>query len=419
MKRKQNKHTTWFILALLLFVVFVLWSGFYGLLFGLVLWPVAVMWRLYVPARVKKIVRSYWISLPAMVIGIIGFAVFLRVFVFEIYGIPSSSMENTLYPGDKVWVNKLHYGPRMPRTPVEIPWFNSLFIINRSWWEKAKRVSWPYKRLRGMDEVERNDVLVFDPPWGNDAFIKRCAACPGDRVEIRGTEVWINGKKLPGLAQIKYPYAVFYKDEDSLKQWADQKGLWIRDYAWQSVGNLAQISMDYMDYQHLIRKSFVDSISLFTKQNPALRQFFESQRTDDQIVYRDTSRNDPEKMLFPKDLKKQWSLHHYGPLKIPEKGMHIRLTEKNYRIYKDVIRQFEQDTIVKDPSGIKINGNYTDKYTFSKDYYFMLGDNRDQSNDSRYWGFVPEENIIGKATFLLFSSRINRLKEGRIFRVIR
>ncbi len=413
----HKKFILYFCLTLVLFILFIIWSGFYQLLYGVALWPVFLLSRLILPRNVQSIFRSNWIKTPLYFIGVIVLAVCFRVFLLGIYTIPSSSMANTLFPGDKILVSKIHYGPKLPKSPLEIPLFNVLFTLKKSWLKQSKNTKWPHKRLNGLSSIERNDIIVFEQPRNHEAYIKRCIGCPGDTLEIQGNQVLSNGSKLPTPETVKYPYALFYDEKDSLQQWATKHGMFLHNYAGKSKPSLAKLTLTQKNYIQLKQEHIVDSIQLFTENNPNLKQYYDNQPNNKRWVRSDDNikQYNPRNNLFPHTTKNSWSLHYYGPLVVPEKDLEIELTTENGKLYKSVIEKFEGDSVTIDSTHIFINGRKAQTYTFSRNYYFMLGDNRDHSQDSRYWGFVPKTHIIGKAVVVLFSTKWRKLVDGRFF----
>lgn len=292
--------------------------------------------------------------------GVLVLAVSMRVFIFEIYSIPTGSMKNTLIPGDKVLVCKLNYGPKLPRSPFEIPWFNVFFYLNKEARAKSDSTWWHYRRLNGYSKINRGDIVVFQPPFvGNDVFIKRCVALPGDTIQVIQSQVYINGQRQEDPPYSRFSYMIWYNNLNSFRAMADslgiQKfGLWVR-----KQNGFVELNLTKGQKNQLEKTSVVDSVvvkTIKTDLNNNSPGMFESFSTTDS----------------------------YGPIMIPGKEYKIILNSKNSNI--------------------------------SQNYYFMMGDNRYQSNDSRAWGFVPEQNIVGKAVLILFSKNRKEIKWNRFLK---
>jgi signal peptidase I len=275
-------------------------------------------------------------------------SIMVRIFITEIYVISSGSMENILLPGDKIMVNKLCYGPRMPYSPYDIPWFNLFWYLQAHSASNTDSILWHYTRLKGISKVRKGDVVVFNHPQRGirDILIKRCLAAPADTMEIRNGQIWINKRLLPDPGSIKNEYTLVFEN--------------------------------------------------------------------------DVAQNDSAQRIwaFPKDEQLVWTLDNFGPIVIPVQGMKINLTHANFLIYQSTINQLEKVKIEEKNRIFFLNGKASTTFTFKRNYYFMMGDNRHSSIDSRYWGFVPEENIIGKASLVLFSNGSNGFQWKRILRII-
>lgn len=329
-----------------------------------------------------KTIRPYL----KLVVAVFFVWLLVRSFCCQVMYIPSPSMNGTLYEGDYILVNKLAYGPRLPITLFSLPFSEDTYL---DW------VEFSYHRIPGYSSVQRNDVIVFNFPSENEVpidirqpFIKRCVALPGDQLQLINGEVFVNGKKLEAPNDLQLRYAVTMKANahaDSLfKQIAISK---------------PYISIDKIHYQLLLTKKLsqtllatgkVDSIepSLSTAENGL--------------------------GLFPHNASCKWSLDNYGPLLVPHKGDQVQLTAENLPIYKRIIEIYEGNKLLVKNDSVFINGKYASSYTFQQDYYFTLGDNRYDSEDSRYWGFVPESHLIGKASYV-----VSGVGKGRSFVGIR
>ena len=336
------------------------------------------------------------IKLSLFILCIFTFSIALRIFLFEVYAIPSSSMENTLIPGDKVVVNKLLIGPRLPQSPFEIPWVNLGFMLSRKAREKAGKKWWSYKRMRGLSEIKRNDILLFNHPVNKQVvFIKRCVALPGDTLLLKNADVYINGEKLDCPEKVRKRYLVYSRDIINLENYIDSIGLNARiNYAF-GRENSVELYLEGNEASLIENSESCDSV----------KQFFESPQTG----------RIPKPWIKSADL--DWTIDFFGPLFIPSKGSTIELNYKNYLIYQKTIRNDEGHTIEFKQDSVYIDGKTAGSYTFRNNYYFMLGDNRYHSRDSRYMGLIPESRIIGKTRRVLFSNG-DGMRWGRVLKKI-
>ncbi len=324
--------------------------------------------------------------------GVLVLAVSMRVFIFEIYSIPTGSMKNTLIPGDKVLVCKLNYGPKLPRSPFEIPWFNVFFYLNKKSRAKSDSTWWHYRRLNGYSKINRGDIVVFQPPFvGDDVFIKRCVALPGDTIQVIRSQVYINGKKQEDPLYSRFSYMIWYNNLNSFRSLADslgiQKfGLWVR-----KQNGFVELNLTKGQKNQLEKTSVVDSVvvkTIKTDLNNNYTGMLESFSTTDS----------------------------YGPIMIPGKEYKIILNGKNSNIYTETFNKFEKFAPEMGNGHSIIENTGITNFTVNQNYYFMMGDNRYHSNDSRAWGFVPEQNIVGKAVLILFSKNRKEIKWNRFLK---
>lgn len=330
-------------------------------------------------AEPKPAIREWFISLLLLLLGVI----ILRNFVGEIYYIPSSSMENELLGGDFVWVNKLAYGPRFPETLLTLPFTRNKLPFTRNIPSYLKWIELPYFRLPGYTHIKRNDVVVFNYPAERGVpvdkktnFVKRCIGLPGDTITLKDKTVYIGKRALDGLPGFLYSYEVT-SAIDTLDMYL---------YRTMHVTE-AEISGMANRYIFLLSKTQADSV----RKMP----FVTSLKL---LIAPYSSSN-----LFPGGERFMWSNDNYGPLIVPKKGMTVHLSADSLALYSDIIRDYEHHSLSLVNDSIFIDGKYATCYTFKMNYYFMMGDNRDNSEDSRYWGFVPEDHIVGKASFIAFS----------------
>jgi signal peptidase I len=359
----------------------------------------------------KSAVREWWDAILFAVVA----ATLIRWLIMEAYTIPTPSMENSMLVGDFLFVSKFHYGTRVPRTPLQIP------LTHQKIWftEIPSYVDWvqlPYYRLPGFSEVKRNDVVVFNVPpkdlnEGKDFpvdlktnYIKRCVAASGDVLEIKNKQIYVNGEAQENPAEMQFSYLVTARDEINQRN-LDNLKLDPDDYNY-----LGRPENDKAVYQMFITKEKAAEI----KTLPYILSVDEDYRTNEGPDYR----------IFTGARYTPWNGDNFGPLTIPKEGMTIPVNDSTLTIYSHVIRNYDFNKDVKIDSGrLIIEGKELTEYTFKQNYYFMMGDNRHNSLDSRYWGFVPEDHIVGKGFFIWLSidkyaSFFNKIRWKRFFKPI-
>lgn len=305
-------------------------------------------------------------------------------------------MEDTLISGDQIIVSKLHYGPRLPRSPFEVSWVNVLFYFNKNARSHIDSTWFKYKRLPGFTKISRNDIVVFDLPGKNRGtfYIKRCIGLPGEIVDIKHGIVYCNKQevKIPDFAKGRYNIKSF--NNRKLFEIADSLNL-VLNGSGNNKNNWFQTELNYQQFVTLKANPIIDSIC------PAEIKM-DSESNEDSSTKRS-----------------RWTVDNFGPVIVPKKGMRIELTEENYQIYGGTINDFEGLKIYCENGKFKQDGEYITTYTFKQNYYFMLGDNRHNSSDSRAWGFLPEEGIVGKAIFVLFNYSNGKIRWNRVLRRIK
>lgn len=343
-------------------------------------------------------------------------ATLIRWLFFEAFTIPTPSMENSLLVGDFLFVSKLHYGTRTPKTPLQVP------LTHQTIWgtnipSYTSLIQLPQYRLPGFSEVKRGDVVVFNYPPElqhpvdlKTNYIKRCVGIPGDKVEVRDLQVYANGQAMENPPRMENEYFVATTTAVNEEKVFRENG--ISEFNSFTDGENDTIKgneqMGYLVFTtaeiaaKLKTYDFVKSITLV--------------KTDNGIT---------EPMLYPNSSLFKWNRDNYGPITVPKEGMTVQLTPENVAMYGPVIKNYEDnDDVVVDEKSVKVGGKVITSYTFKQDYYFMMGDNRHNSADSRYWGFVPMDHIVGKAVFVWMSidpnptSFFNKIRWSRIFRVI-
>jgi signal peptidase I len=371
-------------------------------------------WKKRKDKKYQPTATTDWID--AFLIAIVA-ATLLKVFFIEAYTIPTSSMEKTLLVGDYIFVSKVTYGPKMPNTPISLPFTHHTFPLtnSKSYTEKVK---WPYNRLWGFSDIKRNDVIVFNFPEGDtvileypdqnyyvllrqygrefinknykvtwrpvdkrEHFVKRCIALPGDTLEIEHGKVFVNGQPEPFLPTFQYNYFVKTHGVELPDEMLDSLKITVVDQNYNAHNSLYDIPLTDSSREILESQPYIKSIARYENTNP---------------VYSTGS-------IFPNSRQYMWTEDNYGPLAIPARGDTVQLTLDNIPLYSRIVEAYEQNELMVTDSSILINGKVTHQYVIQMDYYFVMGDNRHNSADSRYWGFVPEDHVIGKAFFVWLS----------------
>ncbi|MDR3118654.1 MAG: signal peptidase I [Mediterranea sp.] len=377
---------------------------------------------------------------------------FVNIYLFQNYQIPSSSLEKSLLVGDFLYVSKISYGPRVPNTPLSMPLAqHTLPVLNtKSYIEKPQ---WPYKKVKGLGGVKRNDIVVFNFPAGDtvalnqqqmdfyllamregkrlypnklnmdslsreqqgiilnlyynagrklildnpkvygkvvtrpvdrrENYVKRCVGLPGDSLEIVNGQVYANNTAVENPEGLQHNYLV------------QTTGSYIPEDYFRELG----ISFD--DRNMLTGRGEQNPVYHL----PLTRKMVEALSANKALVSKIVMEPEGENVgeMYPLNRHTKWDRNNYGPIWIPAKGATITLTKENLPIYERCIRAYEGNTLEEKKDGIYINGQKTDSYTFKMDYYWMMGDNRHNSLDSRYWGFVPEDHVVGKPIVVWFS----------------
>ncbi len=328
----------------------------------------------------------------------------VRTLVIQGAFIPSQSMERTLLPGDFVFINKWSYGPRMPITPVAIPFMHQNMPFSESMPAYLDWIKLPYWRISGFGDIERQDVVVFNYPMEQERpvdkrtyFVKRCVALPGDTLSIVAKQIFINGDSLKQAGEYQFIRRV--KCSNALDQaWLDSLNV--------TEGGLVSNMLDY-------EFPMSDSLAKTFSKHP--------------FVHSMTIRMEPEgeyqAYIFPHSRSYPWNNDFWGPMVVPAEGKTVQLNDSNIVLYERIIRDYEHNKLSVAGGKIMINEAVVTQYTFKQDYYFMMGDNRDYSADSRSWGFVPRDHVIGKAWLIFFSynaysSGASHIRWNRIFRLI-
>ncbi len=428
-----------------LYTLWVLWLGSYWWFIGL-----AVIFDIYITEKVhwafwkkknppggKQTKLVEWVD--AIIFAVIA-ATFIRMFFIEAYTIPTSSMEKSLLVGDYLFVSKVAYGPKTPNTPLSFPFVHNTLPLSRT---KKSYVEWiknPYKRLKGFGDVKNNDVVVFHFPEGDtvalrvqnqsyyqlvrtygreriwsdtrnfgeviarpvdkrENYIKRCIGIPGDEIQMAQGDVIVNGEPQKKFEGVQYNYIV------------KTNGTSINPMA------LDRLRIAEDDRTVFSSEQYVFPLTLENVEK--LKNF--NNVTSVEKILEDPGKWDPN--IFPHAEQYPWNVDNFGPLTIPAKGETIQLTTENLPLYERIIDVYENNDLEVKGNSIFINGEETGSYTFKMDYYWMMGDNRHNSADSRYWGFVPEDHVVGKASFIWLSldkdrSLPQKIRLRRMFQTI-
>lgn len=356
--------------------------------------------------------------------------------------IPTSSMERSLLTGDYLFVSKLRYGPKVSQTPISFPLVHNVMPVTGG----ESYVEWisnPYRRLRGITSVKRDDIVVFNFPHGDtvlkgaptddyythvrlngreythkmygpvvvrpddkkDHYVKRCVAIAGDSLQIVNGKVIVNGTPQPDYPGIQSTYTVFTNGTQINQRIFDQLEL-----------NTGEIYFDASMPGYL-------SLPLNEKEVGTISSLANVAEVRPNIDIYPPDFPDSPLLIFPFKDTFKWTKDNYGPLWIPKAGVTVKLDQENLPLYSRIISAYEKNTLEVKDGQIFINGAEADSYTFKMDYYFMMGDNRHNSLDSRYWGFVPESHVVGTPSVIWFSKDNNKsfpknIRWKRIFKFV-
>ena len=334
-----------------------------------------------------------WVS--SIVFAIIA-ATLVHTYFMQPYTIPTSSLEKSLLVGDFLFVSKFHYGARTPMTVIAAPMVHDSLPLMKAK-SYLNKPHLPYFRLPGFENIKRNEIVVFNWPVDTVRFfrdksninidkpidkksnyVKRCVGIPGDSLEIREGYIYINGEKtvLPDRALPQYMHKVITDGQQisaaALKRYNVTEGGFYGDY-------------------YLL--NLTDENASKLKSNPLVKNI--TKILSPKGEYSDS--------VFPHNSQYAWSIDNYGPIYIPEAGKTVELNAKSLPFYKRIIEVYENNNLTTSGDEIFINGKLATNYTFKQDYYWMMGDNRHNSEDARYWGYVPFDHVVGKPVFIWFS----------------
>lgn len=383
------------------------------------------------PKKKKSFIRE-WVD--AAVFAIVAASI-IRIFLVEAYTIPTGSMEGSLLVNDYLFVSKVSYGARTPMTPLAVPLVhNTLPFFNCK--SYTELVQWGYHRLPGFGHIERNDVVVFNFPAGDtvalevqqdqdyysllrnynndrafvknnftvlsrpvdkkENYIKRCVGIPGDTIEVRGGYLYVDNKLSKQYPHAKMTYTIATNGQVSLDEFVEEQDM-----------NPEELNYDPNSKMYIANLSN-DQVAAIKKMNGVIA-----------IAPFVLDKNDTRDNAFPNDTANfKWNRDFYGPFIVPKAGQQVTLSLQNIALYQRIIANYEHNSLDIKDGKIFINGKETTTYTFQMNYYWMMGDNRHNSADSRYFGFVPDDHIVGKAWFVWLSFGNKGIRWNRLFRSI-
>jgi len=443
--RKINtKNLAFFLITSAVYGLFVYWCGNFWLLFGILILADVFLcgfipwtsWKKNKTTGNPRLISE----LIEAVVAAIAIAFFLRLFILEAYVIPTSSMEKTINIGDYIFVNKLKYGPRMPMTLFSMPFtHNTLPFSSRPSYKTWKELA--YKRLPGYSSIRNYDIVVFNFPEGDtvlpdltdknetyytlvrktgrdsllkhhrilvrpvdkkENYIKRCMGLPGDTLRILHGTVYINGYKEIVPERVQYNYFLLSSSGNLGNDLMDSLDISWYDVNYNEYNAIYEVPLTEKNYASLEGTGMVKGIRKHESVDPAFSQ----------------------QQVFPFDRNYLWTEDNMGPLVVPKKNMSLPINRDNIPLYARIISVYEKNSLQIKGNDIYINGSKSVSYTFLMDYYFVMGDNRHNSNDSRFWGFVPEDHIIGKAWLVWLSvdknrSGMKKIRWNKMFKIIK
>lgn len=448
------------LIASIIYILFIVWVGnfWWLLLLPLILdiyLTKIIPWTFWKKTK-NKFLYSVMSWVDAIVFALVA-VYFINTYLFQNYKIPTSSLEKSLLVGDYLLVDKVTYGPRVPITPLSFPLAqHTLPVLNcKSYLET---LSWDYRRLAGLDTIKALDIVVFNFPagdtvasnvqvpdyytlcefygreqvWNNkeyfgeivvrpvdrrENYVKRCVGLPGDSLKIVDGQIYINGIAQHNPENLQKNYLVMTDGRKISDEQFERLGVSVDDRTLINNWRNGDVILQSLQYP-VNEKNGYNPVYYLPLTVKALNQIKNFPNVLEVI-------NDPDlfsHQVYPKAYT-QWSRDNYGPIYIPRKGATVDINLENYPLYERLIRAYEGNELQVKDSTIYINGEVATEYTFKMNYYWMMGDNRHNSEDSRYWGYVPEDHIVGKPQFVWLSvdkdkSGFNAIRWNRFFKWI-
>lgn len=401
----------------------------------------------YLPDRSLEPTSKFGQFIGSIIYAVV-FATIVHTYFLQPYIIPTGSLEKSLLVGDFLLVSKFHYGARTPQTAVSFPMVHDTIPIakTRSYLKKPQL---PYFRLPALQKIKRNDIVVFS--WPADTvrqffkkearvdkpidkksnYVKRCVALPGDTLSIIDGIIHINGKAsiMPERAKPLFGYKAYNAKGISARKlissgFDDITRAFLISNITQPMFNALSphiIQLKQNDPNNfvvltgakglpldIVRKYRVQAKELLEQEKSLFLTLKEAEQLSKEVAFDSLKRNvnvtkTYNQIFFPNNVRYNWNEDQFGPLVMPKKGATVSLTSKTLPLYKKIIQDYESNTLNIRGDEIIINGELSDSYTFQQDYFWMMGDNRHRSEDSRFWGFVPEDHIVGKPVFIWMS----------------